>query len=191
MNENIMLAALKSGREAVFRQFFDTYYDSLVLFANHILNDSEVAEDVVQECFVDFWVNKRYEGITSGPDKYIFQAVKHSSLNYIRGLRRRTYHHIIAVQEQQEESCVAEEEPGEQMEMLYAAISRLPEERKKIFTLICVEGKKYQEAADLLQISVNTVKTQMGRAFRFLREELGGDKFSMVLLKILFAKRNV
>lgn len=189
MNESVILEGLKSGQETAFRQFFETYYDSLILFANHILNDAEVAEDVVQECFVDFWVHKRYAGISSGLDKYIFQAVKHAALNYLRGDRRRARRQFEAMSHMQEAHDALADDFDEQLELLYAAINRLPEERKKIFILICLEGKKYQEVADLLQISINTVKTQMARSFHFLREAAGKQKFSLLLLEILFIKR--
>ena len=43
------------------------------------------------------------------------------------------------------------------------------------------EGKKYQEVADMLQISINTVKTQMGRSFQFLRKILGNHRFLILL----------
>ena len=75
----------------------------------------------------------------------------------------------------------ATETYNEELEVLYAAIRQLPEERRKIFTLICLEGKKYQEVADMLQISINTVKTQMGRSFQFLRKMLGNHRFLILL----------
>ena len=51
--------------------------------------------------------------------------------------------------------------------------------------MVCLEGRKYQEVADLLGISVNTVRTQMGRAFQFLRVALDKRRFSMFLLIVL------
>lgn len=181
MDEEKILVDLKQGKEAAFREFFETYYEVLVLFANHLLNDPEAAEDVVQDCFVDFWQGRRFEHITTGIDKYIFQAVKHAALNDLRGSQRRTKRHMLAMQYLLQDG----EEDGEKEEewlFLYVAINRLPEERRRIFLMICLEGNKYQEVADLLQISVNTVKTQMGRAFQFLRETLKGHKSFVLLL---------
>lgn len=60
-----------------------------MLFANQVTGDAEAAEDVVQECFVKFWMNKPFVTLPSGLDKYVFQAVKFSSLNYVRGDRRK------------------------------------------------------------------------------------------------------
>ena len=173
-----ILVELKAGKPSAFRYLFDQYYDGLVLFANHWLNDAEAAEDVVQECFVDFWVNRRFEKITDGLDKYLVQSVKHASLNYIRASKRREFRHELAAE--YEDVSVQEEQQGE-WERLYTAIQQLPEERKRIFMMVCLEGKKYKEVADLLGISINTVKTQMGRAFQYLRETLKSPE-TLILL---------
>ena len=171
MDEKRILESLKKEDRSAFRELFDAYYDALILFANHLLNNAEAAEDVVQDCFVDFWISRRFEHLDGGIGKYLFQSVKHAALNDLRGCRRREKRHASLQQE------ISEEE----LEVLYAAIRQLPEERRKIFTLICLEGKKYQEVADMLQISINTVKTQMGRSFQFLRKMLGNHRFLILL----------
>ena len=68
------------------------------------------------------------------------------------------------------------------MEAIYVAINQLPEARRKIFTMIYLDGMKYQEVADKLSISINTVKKQMGRAFKTLRENLQGLSFTAILM---------
>lgn len=176
-----ILVELKSGKESAFRNLFDHYYEGLVLFANHWICDAEASEDIVQDCFIDFWVNRRFEKITDGLDKYLFQSVKHASLNYIRGCKRRDHRHELAMEY---DDLGLQDEQIDEWEALYAAIQRLPEERRKIFMMVCLEGRKYKEVADLLNISINTVKTQMGRSFQFLREALKGPE-SFVLLFLI------
>ena len=183
MDRDDILTLMKEGKECAFRYLFDNYYDTLVMFANYWLNDPEAAEDTVQECFVDFWVNKRFEKLSSGFDKYMFASVKHAALNYIRSSRRREERHAVVANDWKNESVAELNE--EEIEYLYMTINRLPEERRKIFMMVCLEGKKYQEVADLLGISVNTVRTQMGRAFQFMRVALDKRRFSMFLLVML------
>jgi RNA polymerase sigma-70 factor (ECF subfamily) len=66
---------------------------------------------------------------------------------------------------------------------LYGALEKLPEQRRRILELAIFESCTYAQIAEKLQISVNTVKTQIGRAYRFLKEEL--DPKSMQLMFIL------
>lgn len=183
-SDEILFLYRQDEREA-FRLLFDTYYGTMLLFANRILSDAEVAEDIVQECLLDFWANKRFLSLTGGLDKYIFQAVKHASLNELRNRNRRLKHHEeIRKENTSVVSGELQEEAGE-LEILYTAISRLPEERQKIFKMICVNGMKYREVADSLNISVNTVKTQMTRSLKFLRETLKDSSFSTILFLLV------
>ena len=55
---------------------------------------------------------------------------------------------------------------------LYKAVSKLPEQRQKVLELAVYESLSYQEIADTLHVSRNTVKTQISRAYRFLKETL-------------------
>ena len=59
----------------------------------------------------------------------------------------------------------------ELIRQLYVYIEDLPEERKKIL-LMSIQGHSGNEIADLLGISINTVKTQKNRGFKYLREKL-------------------
>lgn len=174
-----ILAALKSGEENAFKEFFMEYHDILVLFATHILKNVDAAEDVVQECFMNIWENSLFNRLSNGLDKYMFQLVKNAALNDLRGSKRREARHEKAMTE----LPLSEELPkdDDQIELLYATINQLPPERRRIFMMICAEGKKYQDVADQLQISINTVRTQMVRSLKFLREKLKDQMFSILL----------
>ena len=70
---------------------------------------------------------------------------------------------------------------------MYKVIDLLPEERRNVFLLVFVEGMSYQEVADQLQISKNTVKTQLSRSLKFLRETLK-DRYNAFLLFFILEK---
>jgi RNA polymerase sigma factor (sigma-70 family) len=74
----------------------------------------------------------------------------------------------------------------DQYAQLYQALEKLPEQRRRILELAVFESCTYSQIAEKLNISINTVKTQMGRAYRFLKEEL--DPKSVHLLFILRSK---
>ena len=177
--------SIKLTDETQFRSIFDKYYISLCMFANQYVENDALAADIVQECFVDFWVNRRFSSLRGSLEHYLFSAVKHGCLNYLRNTRRREDKH-----EQIREELYSET-PGEDSELiekLYLAIETLPEERKRILHMVCIEGMKYQEVADRLGVSINTVKTQMGRSFQFLRKEL---KMNDELILVLFFKKKL
>ena len=73
------------------------------------------------------------------------------------------------------------EEFSEEIELLYKTIDQLPEKCRKVFLLACLNDKTYQEIADEQGTSVNTVKTQMKAALKFLRENLQAENFLSIL----------
>lgn len=65
----------KDDEQKGFRLLYDSFYDSLVLFATQFIGEAEEAADIVQECFVDFWVNRRF----------FFVAGKFGTLSFFSG----------------------------------------------------------------------------------------------------------
>ena len=77
---------------------------------------------------------------------------------------------------------IMHEDEQTEIDVLYFAINQLPPERRRIFMMVYAEGKKYKEVAEHLQISINTVRTQLSRSLKFLREKLEGHMFTILLL---------
>ncbi|MFA8434645.1 MAG: RNA polymerase sigma-70 factor [Marinifilaceae bacterium] len=165
-----ILEQLCDGSRKSFEAFFKGYYQDLFLWAHSILKDEVAAEDVVQEFFLDFWQKKRYQHIQTNLHSYIFRAVKNSCLNYLQRESKllRDIEHL----DREAFAPKADPEVLDSNQEIYSAINQLPEKCKEVFMLCCVHGHTYNEAAEDLGISLNTVRTQMTRAFKFLREKL-------------------
>ncbi len=182
MNKSFyILKKIKSGEEDGYKLLFQNYYSDLVLFANSIVNDTHASEDIIQEFFIDFWFDKKYQIVKTDLDGYLFKSIKNICLNYLRSEKRKSkrLEDIIINDHYQFKFNIEELEEKEE---IYKAINRLPEQCKKVFTYCCINGLKYQETADELDVSINTVRTQMGRAFKFLRESLDRSVFSLIIL---------
>lgn len=182
-----ILELFQLDEEKAFNQLYEAYYEPLVLFAHQIVGEASSAEDIVQDCFVSFWMSRRYKTLDSGLDKYMFQAVKFSSLNHLRGNRRQKELYGRMAQEMEKEEEMKMEKEVDVLEEVYKAVDLLPQDRKQIFLMLFMEGKSYQEIADSLQISKNTVKTQLSRSLNFLRNVLK-DKYMPFLLLIIDKK---
>lgn len=178
---------MKKTQEKTFKTFFSKYYDVLVLYATNILKNVDAAEDVVLNCFVHIWENSLYENLSDRLDKYMFKAVKNAALNDLRDSKRRKARHEKMMEEMPVAEIMQEDEQAE-IEILYLTINLLPPERRRIFMMVYAEGKKYKEVADQLQISINTVRTQLTRSLKFLREKLGEQEFTILLF---FFKKSI
>lgn len=177
MPANILELIRQNEREA-FRLLFERYYDNLLLYSFHILDDLEAAEDIVQECFIYLWNSKRLNSFSGDLERFIFKIIKNRSLLFLKEHKKRNAVREASSEETSHDSSAVAEEDLLEVELLYDTIDRLPEKCRQVFLMACLNDRTYQEVADELGVSVNTVKTQMKTALRFLRENLQKERFA-------------
>jgi RNA polymerase sigma-70 factor (ECF subfamily) len=178
MNSDLELVQrLKEGGEKAFELIFDRYFDGLCLFSESITKNHEIAEDIVEDVFLQVWLNNN--SIKTSVKSYLYQSVYNNSLKYITRNRNKFVRidtDLMADSGMFEMNSqgypVANLIVKELQEKAVKVIDSLPEQCRKIYLLNRDEDLKYHEIADRLSISVGTVKTQMSRAFTKLREEL-------------------
>ena len=156
-----------------FEELFGLHFNNLAGFVYNYVRDEEVAKDIVQDYLAKFWVTKPYKTLKSGLDKYIFQAVKFSAITYLKEARRKEdSYQSFSREVMSEEDTIQLEEQVDIIKVVYQMIDLLPAERRQVFMMVFVDGMSYQEVAERLEISKNTVKTQLSRALKFLRKEM-------------------
>ena len=148
---------------------FRKHYREFCLLSYSYVSCLNLAQDIVQDTFVKILTNEEASEI-SNLKGYIWKSVKHSSLKQITNSKKITPIHwdtpVFALPEEAESIDV---DLGPKLQ---SAIDRLPGQCKTVFELCALDGQKYRTAADSLGISVNTVKTQMKKAYRILRYDL-------------------
>ena len=132
-------------------------------------------------CFVQAWESSLYKKLSDGLDKYMFHVVKNAALNELRDCKRRKTRHEKMMEGMPVAEIMHEDEQTE-IDVLYFAINQLPPERRRIFMMVYAEGKKYKEVAEHLQISINTVRTQLSRSLKFCGRNWEGHMFTILLL---------
>ena len=154
---------------------FKTCYRELCLLAYSYVACTDQAEDVVQDVFVKLLMKGKAANIAN-LKSYIWKSVKNSSLKHVA--RSKKMESI----EQSNLVLVEEEETWDEERdlKLRKAMEKLPPKCKDVFELCVFDGHKYDSAADSLGISVNTVKTQMKKAFRILRHNLADIYFFLL-----------
>lgn len=152
---------------------FKAHYRELCLFGVRFTGNMAVAEDVVQNVFLHFInQNVSFDHIKN-PRTYLFTAVRNACIKNVKQkqIRMRVESHANspdAIHDSMEKTMIEMERTLQ----IYCAIDSLPHQCKTIFVHCQVDRMKYQEAAEELNISVNSVKTQMKKAYRLLRHKL-------------------
>lgn len=171
-----------SGARRQFEQMFTEYYTELVVYVNNYTGDIPAAEDVVQGMFCDLWDKRETRHAHTNPRGFLFRSARNAVLNYLTRARKIT----IGISDKLADELLFQDEieVARRDKMLYALIERLPEQRRRIFKLCFFDELKYAEVAERLGISVNTVKTQMGRAIAGLKESADEFLFLFFIKKI-------
>ena len=168
MDVNIVLEELKNKNETVYKNVFERYYKELVVYAHNFLYDQLASEDVVQEVFIVLWENAKVLDIKTSLKAYLYAMVRNRCLNYLKSLKITNDLNIIDLNSMlvldEELDLISEEEKNILYQQIIKIIDTLPESMQKVFKLKFIENYSYNEIAADLDISVNTVKTQLQRA---------------------------
>lgn len=166
-----------------FEQVYREYSKPMFLYALSFLISEEEAEDVIQEVFINFWKDKTYQKIRSEVTKtYLFRSVKNSCLNRLKKkdiLRDRL--DVLREEVVEEEMVKWNDTLIQEVE---AEIERMPEQTREIIRSVFFHEMKYQEVADALGISINSVKTLLKNGMRHLRERFA-ERMDLFLVMVL------
>lgn len=172
--DDILVKQIKNGDKNAFESIFKHYYSHLCAYANKFVQDIDESEEIVQEVFFQIWQKRENLDIKSAFKSYLFRAVRNSCLNNIKHKNIQIKHQDYTLHNNEGNQTEFEDklETNELEERIRIAIDKLPTERKKIFLMIRFEELKYKEVAEKLSISTKTIENQMGKALKFMREEL-------------------
>ncbi len=171
---------------------FNKFYGPLCLYSNQILNNEEIAQEIVSDLFLKLWEKRQYLQITQCLRAYLYRSVYNACLDYIKSSKATERSKWFEINEQinliigDDENDILDKLSIVEVEKdVYKAINQLPPQCREIFCLSRFERLTYSEISMKLDISVNTVKTQICRALDFLREYLK-DYLNLILLTISF-----
>ncbi|MCR9011943.1 RNA polymerase sigma-70 factor [Gabonibacter chumensis] len=173
--------SLKNGTRINFQTIFDQYFNSLVLFAERYLNNSEESKSVIQDAFMALWENRSILQDEMAIKAYLYSTARNKALNLLKHQKIADEYNRERLQKIDSEfyymQSVIEEET---QRMIFTAIDSLPEQCRKV-CLLNLEGWNNLEISRQLNISLNTVKFHKKNAYKLLREKLQ-DYFYLLLL---------
>lgn len=174
-DEMVLADEIRNGNSCAFASLFDTYYVPLCEYAYRFCNgDQELTEDIVQEVFARIWERRADWAPKVSVKAYLFRSVHNQAITNLRKVRHETaMNDVVEDTTQATDLTPIEAIHNDELDQrIQRAIHNLPERRREILTLRMIHELSYKEIADTLEISVNTVDTQLRRALKSLREDL-------------------
>ena len=159
-------------KESIFNSFYLKHAQGAHNFAYYKCGDPDNALDLVQEAFVKIWENcGRIEFLKA--KTYLFTTVNNLFLNTVK-------HNKVVLNYKNQHTCPKSTtldpefklEEKEFKEKLQSAIANLTDAQREVFLLNRIDGKKYREIAELLNLSQKAIEKRMSSALKSLRETI-------------------
>ncbi|MCE1199404.1 MAG: sigma-70 family RNA polymerase sigma factor [Marinilabiliales bacterium] len=164
----------RTGDQEAFAILYNRYIDNLYSYGTKLCKDSYAVKDALQELFIELYLNR--EKISISPENLKFYLLLALKRNLIKKLQtnRKFSHEFDLVEFEPEYSIefqITEAEKREEItQKIIKALEQLPAKQKEAIYLRFNEGLEYQDIAGLLEIHVESVRKQVHRALKTIRE---------------------
>lgn len=171
---------LKEGNQVAFKEVFDFFYDRLYAFSFKYVKSNYAAEEITANTMLYLWEKRESISDIKNIKSYLYKVTRNASLDYLKNAEK-----VIPLDSDYDklphyDKYVIEEEVHA---ILLKAVESLPNKCKRVFELCCIEGLKYKDVAEDLNISINTVKSQRARALTLLNDQFKNHPLFLVILK--------
>ena len=184
LKDEKILKRLSLGDDQLFKDIYKLYYNDLCRYVYiRFIRDKNEAEEIVQNLIVKLWEKRNNLPQIKSIKSYLFKTAFNASVNYLEHKAvENKYKNSVDYKLKQMEII----EPDnmnfdERVSKIMNKINELPEQTKRIIKLKYIEGLKYKEIANQLDISSKTVQTLIYRGLKQLRSSL-----IFILVCILF-----
>ena len=182
IKEKKLVELLKNASNQAFGELYVRYHDRLVNYCMHYNMERDEAQDIVQDVFFELWEKQLEFDSFVNLNGFLFMMLKNRCIDFLRRktLERQT---IDEMQSEYNRTLKLNFESLEALDnklfnesnidtVLQNAIDSLPEKCREIFVMNKIEGKKQKLIAQELDISIDTVESQMAIAYKKLKEVL-------------------
>ena len=179
-NEDL-LESIKQNDHAAFEYLFKRFYPRLLGYAIRFVQDEDVAKDILQECFMNFWEKRQLLSAVS-ISSLLFLMVRNACLNYLKHHMLANYLSIdyLSTLDGEEKLYSADLMFSTDENILYedlktqidAALSKLSPRSREIFLLSRFDGMKNKEIAELLGISTTAVEKHISKSLKVISDYL-------------------
>ena len=161
--------------KAEFKTVFNKHYVPLCNYANSILRNDTLAEDLVQDVFFHLWKNNSTLDLVENMSSFLFTSVKNKAFEHIRA--DKAYKKALSgykeggIQDKIDPDMSSLTQKYMGLERLSSLMRHLPPKCRNVFALHKLNGLTYAEIAASEGISIKTVENHMIKALKILRTE--------------------
>lgn len=162
---------IKKGNQDAFQFLFDKYYNTLCNFCDYFVKDSSLSEELVADVFSTIWIKRKKINITTNLKNYLYTSAKNMAFAHLK--KKKVYFENIEDYHQEIHllpEVLQKIDCPEFRSKVDKILEKIPPRSRKVLLMHRLEGFKYKEIANNLNISIKTVENHMGKAIRILKE---------------------
>lgn len=167
-----LFTIINEGRVAAFTQFYEFFFQRLLLTADKYVKDVFVAEEIVQNVFLKIWESPSDLEEIQKLKPYLYKSVINLSINHVNRQKTIEFHHNKILSDATTIDVTDLDDDNELIILLHQEIEKLPVQCRKVFKMSRFERLKYKEIAELLSLSERTVENHIGAALKQLRKTM-------------------
>jgi len=165
---NLIIQEIRKKNKNVFKTFFNKHYEGFVIYANGYLYDTQASEDIIQDVFIYIWEHADKIEIKSSLKGYLLTMIRNRCLNHLKSIKITDNSNFLEFNINLITEHVFDSTTKEEKDIVYHQVlnlvDTLPEKMQQVVKLKFLHNYKYAEIAEEMDISINTVKTQLKRA---------------------------
>ncbi len=166
-----LLADLGNDDKKAFAALYEMYAGKCLAFVESLVKDHSVAKDITHDIFIKVWLKREVISKVDSFSIYLFRMARNAVLDRFESdnIRRRYVARQLTCCEEFAE-CVDEKVDVDELQMLiYRAVNKMPDQRRKIFMLSRYKGVPNAEIAEMAGISIRTVENHITNALADIR----------------------
>lgn len=189
---NQLFHKVRQNDMVAFERLFKKLYPRLKDFAEKVIKNSDIADDIVQEVFIKVW-EKRKQIDAVNIEAFFFRVLRNQCITHIKHVKvienvkvriniLREAEELYRIDFIRNEPYILVEKELEQE--IETTLKKLPEKCREVFIMSRIDGLKNREIAEKLQINIKNVERHITRALKTFRLQFG-DKLPVYLMLLI------
>ncbi len=181
-SDNALFLQMTEGSDMAMKDLFNKYYKRLCQFGLLFDKNKAVVEERVADVFIQLWNNRKNLNKIENPKVYLFTSARNS---IIKSSKSDWIRQCIEIENKEtpldlilpsiEEKIIQKEQQEKDKNIINQILDQIPKKSRFIFELSRVNGLKYKEISELLNISIKTVESHISIAMKMIRRHVNNN----------------
>ena len=170
VDDKRLFDAIKDNSQTAFKVVYEEYFAKLTQFIFKMSRNQNLSEEMAQQTMVKVWEQREKIILTTSLKSYLYKVSYNEYLMYLRtkskfpNIEDAVIEAIDEIEDEQDNQIL--------LDKIRKEIDNLPPKCREVFILSKINGMKYKEIAEQLNISTKTIESHMTKALKQIREAL-------------------